>query len=111
MNIDFKSTNFELTKAIKAYAQDKVSGLEKFGEVLDARVELERDRKHTSGNVFRAEVTLNVKGKMIRADAVSEDMYASIDLVIPKLKEQISKLKKKRDTLQKRGARSAKNKV
>jgi ribosome-associated translation inhibitor RaiA len=37
-------------------------------------------------------------------------MYASIDMVIPKLKEQISKFKDKRTALQKRGARSAKKK-
>lgn len=111
MNIDFKSTNFDLTEAIKAYAADKIGALDKFGDVTDARVELERDRKHNTGKVFRAEVTLYVNGKMMRADVDSEDMYASIDMVIPKLKEQLAKHKNKRDTLIKRGARSAKHKV
>ncbi|HYC79638.1 MAG TPA: HPF/RaiA family ribosome-associated protein [Candidatus Binatia bacterium] len=47
----------------------------------------------------------------MRADATAEDMYAAIDLVIPKLKEQIAKFKDKRSTLQKRGARAAKRKL
>jgi putative sigma-54 modulation protein len=111
MNIAIKATNLDLTEALRAYAEDKVGNLDKYADSIDAKIELERDRKHASGSVFRAEVTLHVKGKMIRADARAEDMYAAIDLVIPKLKEQVSKSKKKKDTLQKRGARSAKHKV
>ncbi len=110
MNIAIKTTNFEMTEAIKAYAEDKVGALEKFVDAMQANIELERDRKHTSGNVFRAEVMMTVGGKQLRADASATDMYAAIDLVIPKLKEQIAKYKDKRDTLQKRGARAAKNK-
>jgi ribosomal subunit interface protein len=48
---------------------------------------------------------------VMRAEASSEDIYASVDLVIPKLKEQISKFKDKKSTMQKRGARSAKKRT
>jgi putative sigma-54 modulation protein len=86
--------------------------LEKYiNGAIETKVELERDRHHHSGNVFRAEVTMMIGGKMIRADATAEDMYAAIDLVVPKLKEQISKFKDKKETLRKRGARSAKRKI
>ena len=111
MNIAIKGTNLGLTDEIKEYAEDKVGNLTKFlPGVLEIKVELERARKHRSGEVFRAEVMLIVGGKVMRADAGAEDIYAAIDLVIPKLKEQISKFKDKRTTLQKRGARSAKRK-
>jgi putative sigma-54 modulation protein len=108
MNIVIKATHFDMTEPVKQYAQDKVEHLGKYINAMEAKIELERDRKHQSGQVFRAEVTLVVGGKMMRADATAEDMYAAIDLVIPKLKEQISKFKDKRNTLQKRGGRSAK---
>lgn len=110
MNIAIKATNLELTPAIKQYAEEKVGHLEKYIDPIEAKIELERDRKHHSGAVFRAEVTLVMGGKLLRADATAEDMYAAIDLTIPKIKEQISKFKDKRTTLQKRGARSAKRK-
>jgi putative sigma-54 modulation protein len=110
MNIAIKATHFELTDPIKDYAEDKVGALDKYISAMQAHVELERSRKHNSGQVFRAEVMLVVGGKQMIADASAEDMYAAIDLVIPKLKEQISKFKDKRSTLQKRGARSAKHK-
>lgn len=111
MQFSIKGTNLDLTESIKEYAEEKVTHLEKYlGKIDHAKVELERDRKHRTGNVMRAEVMLVVGGKTMLADASSEDIFASIDLVMPKLKEQISKFKDKRSTLQKRGARSAKRK-
>lgn len=112
MTIAIKGTNLELTPAIKLYVEEKIGNLEKFLHgVLEAKVELERDRHHHTGQVFRAEVMLIIGGKILRADASSEDIYASVDMVVPKLKEQISKFKDKRTTLQKRGARIAKRKL
>lgn len=112
MNISIKGTNLDLTPAVKRYVNDKIGGLEKYLKgVLEVKVELERERKHRSGNVFRAEAMIIVGRKNMWADADSEDIYSAIDLVVPKLKEQISKFKDKRETLQKRGARSAKRKI
>lgn len=108
MNIVIKGTNLDLTPAIKKYAKEKVGMLEKYISAMEAKIELERDRKHRTGLVFRAEVAIVVGGKLMIAEAGGEDIYAAIDLVIPKIKEQISKFKDKRGTLQKRGARAAK---
>jgi len=108
MNIAIKATHIDLTEAIKQYAEEKVAGLAKFIDPLDAKVELERDRNHRSGEVFRAEVSVLVGGRHMIADATAVDLYAAIDLVIPKIKEQISKFKDKRNDLEKKGAREAK---
>ena len=108
MKISIKGTNLDLSESIKEYVEEKVGHLDKFIDPMETKVELERDKKHRTGLVFRAEVMMVVGGKIIRADANGEDIYAAVDLVIPKLKEQISKFKDKRSTLQKRGARSAK---
>ncbi len=102
----------DLTPSIKKYVEEKIGNLEKYlGKIDTGKVELERDRHHHTGLVMRAEVMLIAGGKVMRADASSEDMYASVDMVIPKLREQISKFKDKKATLQKRGARSAKKKI
>jgi putative sigma-54 modulation protein len=110
MNIQIKATNLDLTPSVKEYVEEKIGNLGKFIKATEAKVELGRDKHHKTGDVFRAEVMLLVGGKLMRADHTSEDIYASIDMVIPKLKEQISKFKDKRQTLERRGARSAKRK-
>jgi putative sigma-54 modulation protein len=111
MNISIKGTHLDLTLSIKEYVEDKIGGLSKYIDAIDARVELERDQHHHSGLVFRAEVTMAVGGKVMRAEALGEDIYSAVDLVIPKLKEQISKFKDKKTTLRRRGARSDKRKI
>ncbi len=110
MNISIKGTNLDLTPSVKQYVKEKIGALEKYIGAMEAKVELERDKHHHSGLVFRAEVMLVVGGKIMRADAVGEDIYAAIDIVIPKMKEQIGKFKDKKQTLRRRGARSAKRK-
>lgn len=110
MNIQIKATNLQLTDSVRDYVEDKVGNLAKFIKATEAKVELSKDKHHRTGDVFRAEVMLMVGGKLMRADQESEDIYASLDLVIPKLKEQISKFKDKRQALERRGARSAKKK-
>ena len=110
MNISIKATNLKLTPSLQAYVDEKIGHLAKFIKANEGKVELGKDKHHKTGDVFRAEVMLIAGGKVMRADHSSEDIYASIDLVIPKIKEQISKFKDKRITLQRRGARSAKRK-
>lgn len=108
MNISLKGTHVDLTPSIKEYVEEKVGALEKFMPGLEARVELERDQHHNTGEVFRAEVTMLAGGKDIRAEASSPDMYASIDLVIPKVKDQILKFKDKKNSLDREEIRAAK---
>ena len=111
MNINIKGTNVDLTPSLKDYVHEKIGNLEKYlGKIDNAHVELDRDKHHNKGAVMRCEVKLNAGGQVMFADAISEDMYASIDLVVPKLKEQITKFKDKRQTMERRGARSAKKK-
>lgn len=111
MNISIKATNLSLTPSIKEYVEEKVGNLAKFIQAMEAKVELERDRKHKSGLVFRAEVMLVVGGKLMRADARGEDLYAAVDLVIPKVKDQIGKFKDKKTALTRKGARQAKGEI
>jgi putative sigma-54 modulation protein len=110
MNISIKGTNLDLTTAIKEYVDDKVGNLDKFIDAMEAKVELEKDKRHQTGLVYRAEVNMIVGGKIMRAEAKAEDIYAAVDLVIPKLKEQVSKFKDKRTTQARKGAREAKGK-
>ena len=94
MKIILKGTNLELTDAIKSYAEEKIGHLEHYwDEILEARIELEQSRHHQTG-FFRCEVNLDVPQKLVmRAESTEPDLYAAIDAVVPKLREQIEKFK------------------
>ncbi len=96
MKIVIKGTNTDLSPSLKEYVFEKVGQLEKYiKRVVEADVELEVDKKHRTGEIFRAEVMLYVPRDVLRASEQATDMYAAIDLVMPKLKKQIEKYKAK----------------
>ncbi len=96
MKILFKGKNLELTEAIKNYAEERVGHLEHYwDEILEANIEVEASTHHLKG-LFRCEVNLDVPQKhVLRAEVTDPDLYAAIDKVIPKLREEIEKIKGK----------------
>jgi len=98
MKISIMGTNMELTDAIKDYVNEKIGGLEKFYDnILEARVDVGITTKHhQKGNIFRAEVNLEVPQKhILRAAAEREDLYMAINEVKNDLQRQIKKYKEK----------------
>ena len=94
MNINIKATNTTLTPAIKKDIQDKMAKLSKFLRPEDKiHVEVEVEKKHKSGLVQRAEITIRPHGHYAEARGV--DFYAALDLAIPKILEQLAKKKDK----------------
>lgn len=83
--------NIEVTPGLKAAVEDKIGKLEKyFTSETEAHVTLsvEKDRQ-------KIEVTIPVKGNIIRSEQVSNDMYVSIDLVEEIIERQLKKYKNK----------------
>ena len=75
--------------------------LDKFLQREDKiHVEVEFDLKHTGTGAYRAEVHIQPHGQY--ADARGNDFYEALDLVIPKIKDQLVKTKDKRVRLRKR---------
>lgn len=100
MKINIKSTNLDLTPALKEYIEEKIGSLVKFLTRFDAegavesRVEVGRTtRHHHKGPVFRAEVNIDVPGKVLRAEAEDLDIRTAIDEVKDKLKREAEKYK------------------
>lgn len=91
MKIKIFGKNIEVTEGIKSAVEEKLGKLDKyFNEEIRADVTLSVNR-----NEHKVEVTIPVKGNIIRAEEISEDMYASIDLVEETIERQLVKYKNK----------------
>ncbi|XEC95385.1 ribosome-associated translation inhibitor RaiA [Paenibacillus tarimensis] len=93
MKYNIRGQNIQVTEALRDYAEKKISRLERYFEApLTSEV-------HITLSVIKnkqgIEVTIPLQGVMLRAEEKSEDMYASIDLVVDKLERQIRKFKTK----------------
>lgn len=113
MNINIKATHIELTEAIKNYVEKKVLSLEKYihddPQNVHADVEVGKiSHHHRSGDIFRAEIRLNFKGKEIYVVAEKDDLYAAIDEMRDTTERECTALKDKKLTLAKRGSAKAK---
>ena len=111
MNINIKATNMELTDAISDYINKRLSGLNKFlknGEMI-ARVEVSKTTlHHKHGDIFRAELFIEILGKEFYTFSEKDDLYAAIDDAKEELFRQVSSDKKRKQTLFKRGSMSVK---
>lgn len=101
MNITTKATNTTLTDAIKTNTEEKLAVLESFLRPEDViRVEIAEETHHQKGRFSRVEVHITPHGHY--AEAIGNDFYEAIDLVIPKIKQQLSKEKGKKISLRRR---------
>lgn len=91
MRITMTGKNLELTDGLKGAVEDKLGKLEKyFTPDTDIFVTLSVEKERQ-----KVEVTIPVKGNIIRSEQVSNDMYVSIDLVEEVIERQLKKYKKK----------------
>ncbi len=83
--------NIDVTEGLKSAIYEKIGKLEKyFTQDTEVHVTLsvEKDRQ-------KIEVTIPVKGNIIRSEQVSTDMYVSIDLVEEIIERQLKRYKTK----------------
>lgn len=83
--------NIEVTQGLKAAVEEKIGKLERyFNPETEIHVTLSVEKERQ-----KIEVTIPVKGSIIRSEQVSNDMYVSIDLVEEIIERQIKKYKNK----------------
>ena len=91
MRFIISGKNIEITPGLRTAVESKLSKLEKyFTSETEVHVTLsvEKDRQ-------KIEVTIPVKGSIIRSEQISNDMYVSIDLVEEIIERQLKKYKNK----------------
>ncbi len=114
MKTTTKATDFEFTPAIENYLESKLLAIEKFVDSADESVHADVEigkttRHHRSGEVFKAEITMHIAGKVLRAEAAELDVYAAIDVAKDEIINQLTSYSKKKTTLFKRGGRTLKD--
>ena len=96
MRINITGRNIELTDGIKTAVEEKLSKLEKyFAPDAQANVTLSVEKERQ-----KIEVTIPMKGHVVRSEQVSNDMYVSIDLVVEVIERQLKKYRTKLVTKQ-----------
>ncbi len=91
MKFIISGKNIDVTEGLKSAIQDKIGKLEKYFKPeteVHVTLSVEKDRQ-------KIEVTIPVKGNIIRSEQVSNDMYVSIDLVEEIIERQLKKYKNK----------------
>lgn len=91
MQVSVTFRHMEPSSALKSYAQERITRLEKYVDrPMEGQVTL-------SVQKFRhiVEVVLNADGIRITGDESHEDMYAAIDLVVDKIERQVKKYRQK----------------
>lgn len=112
-NLTIHCKDFELTNAIKEYAEDKVSALTKYlNEDDDAIVYNLRLGKtsnhHNAGKIFFAELNIAVPHKHYDAKIEADDTYAAIDLLKDEMADIIRNHRDKVRTVSRHGAQKFK---
>ena len=83
--------NIEVTPGLRAAVEEKIGKLDKyFNPDTEVHVTLSVEKERQ-----KIEVTIPVKGSIIRSEQVSNDMYVSIDLVEEVIERQIRRYRKK----------------
>ena len=91
MKFIISGRNIDITDGLRTAVEDKLGKLERYftadTEII-VTLSVEKERQ-------KIEVTIPVKGNIIRAEQVSNDMYVSIDLVEEIIERQLRKYKTK----------------
>ena len=91
MKFIISGKNIDVTDGLKTAIQEKLGKLERYftpDTEVHVTLSVEKERQ-------KIEVTIPVKGNIIRSEQVSSDMYVSIDLVEEVIERQLRKYKTK----------------
>ena len=91
MNLVIGGKNLDITEGLRSAIEEKIGKLERyFTDTTEVHVTLSTEK-----NRQKIEITIPMKGSIIRAEEVSSDMYVSIDLVEEVIERQLRKYKNK----------------
>ncbi len=91
MRITISGKNIDVTDGLRAAVEDKLAKLEKYftpDTLCNVTLSVEKERQ-------KMEVTIPMKGHIIRAEQQSDDMYVTVDLIVDVIEAQLKKYRRK----------------
>ncbi len=97
MQVKVAGRHMTVTEPTRAYAEEKFGKIAKIydAEPIVAEVVLDVRKNRSHPDRFTAEVTVRLKGHVVRAEETATDMHAAIDLAAAKAEKQMRKYKTK----------------
>lgn len=96
MEITVQTKNLDLPDEVRSYAERKIARLGRYLPAIEAAtVEITREAARSAQNRVVAQVTLDCRGVILRAEERAEDVYTAIDAVANVLKRQVDRFKGK----------------
>ncbi len=97
MNVSVFTRNMEMTPHLSRYVDQKISKLDRYlPSIEEARMDLSVENTRNMAHSQVAQLTVRVRGTILRAEERTNDMFASIDAVLDKMYRQIARYKGKR---------------
>lgn len=104
MDIQLFARNLELTPRLKEYVEKKVAKLDRYLDVEEARVDLSVENARANSHRQVAQLTVRVRGAILRSEERASDMFSAIDAALDKMRRQISRYKTRRQDRWQRSA-------
>jgi putative sigma-54 modulation protein len=103
MQFTIEHKDLELTDAIRSYAEEKMTSLEKYADIVKTDVEVGKSSgHHHHGEIFFCEAHVFVAGKDFFVKREEDDLYKAIDKVKDHLKNELTTWKDKHISEQRR---------
>jgi ribosomal subunit interface protein len=119
MEIHFKSAHTkdieeEVTPPVISIAQRKLIALKKYlgktDSITQVYVELGKSSEaHVNGNVWRAQINLDFKGKRYHADSQAERIRTAIDIAVKEIETELRKAKLRNKSMIRQGGAAVKS--
>ena len=95
VKVDIKTKNIELDDRLRDYVEKKAEKLDRYLDIIEiVKVDLTYAKSARSAEDRQvAQMTVRGRGVLLRAEERTEDIYASVDLVLDKIYRQIERFK------------------
>jgi putative sigma-54 modulation protein len=95
MQVKVTGRHMAPSESTRAYAEEKFGRISKIHDAdpIVAEVVLEAQKNRSNPDRFVAEVTIRLKGHVVRAEEAAADMHSAIDLAAAKAETQMRKYK------------------
>lgn len=97
VTVTIHGRDFEVKSRLQEYVEKKVSKLDRYlTAIQEARMDLtELKNARSSADRYVAQLTIPVKGAVLRAEERHSDLFAAVDAVLDKMNRQIERYKGK----------------